>query len=104
MRYFSVDCLSAKFIMGLKFYVLLIACLAWNGIAVGLMGLDKRRARKGQWRISEQIFFVTALFFGAAGIWAGMYLFRHKTRHRAFVWGIPMLVGFNVMVLYMVFS
>lgn len=89
--------------MGLEFYTYVTTYLIWNGIAVGLMGLDKRRARKDQWRISEQTLFLTALFFGAAGIWAGMYLFRHKTRHRAFVWGIPMLVSVNAAVFYFVF-
>lgn len=67
----------------------------WNLAAAFLVYLDKRRARRGQWRISERTFFLWALCFGAAGVLVGMYAFRHKTRHASFVFGIPLLLLLN---------
>ena len=70
--------------------------LLWNLFTASLMLLDKRRSRTGAWRIRERTFFLLALCFGAVGISAGMYVFRHKTRHKAFLYGIPLVVGCQV--------
>jgi uncharacterized membrane protein YsdA (DUF1294 family) len=80
-------------------------CLAmyalWNLVFFLLVRLDKGRARRrGARRISERTFFIGALFFGAAGVYAGMYAFRHKTRHGSFVIGIPFLLLLNLVCCY----
>lgn len=62
---------------------------AVNVAAFAVMAADKSRARKGAWRVPERTLFLLALFFGSIGIWAGMYVFRHKTKHLKFVIGIP---------------
>ena len=54
-----------------------------------LMAVDKRRAEKGEWRISEKKLFFAAFIGGSAGCWLGMYVFRHKTEHAKFVVGMP---------------
>ena len=64
-----------------------------NVLALVLMGVDKRRAKRHAWRIPEATFFAVALLGGSAGAWAGMYLFRHKTRHWYFVVGMPFLLA-----------
>ena len=56
-----------------------------------LMGLDKSKARRGARRIAEKTLFLFALLGGALGGTAGMFLFRHKTRHWYFIWGFPLL-------------
>lgn len=61
-------------------------------IGLFAMGADKSRARKGKWRISEKTLFGISLLGGSLGVWAGMYLFRHKTRHWKFVLGMPLIV------------
>ena len=53
---------------------------------------DKSRAKRGAWRIPERTLFLLAALGGSPGALAGMYLFRHKTRHRAFTFGIPALL------------
>ena len=62
--------------------------LAVNVAGFLLFGVDKSRARKHRWRIPERVLFAAAWMGGSLGCLAGMYGFRHKTRHRTFVIGI----------------
>lgn len=68
-----------------------------------LMARDKAFARKKQWRTPEAWFFYLALAGGSLGVWLGMRLFRHKTKHKTFVYGIPALFVVNIAVLALVF-
>ena len=63
-----------------------------NIVGFSLMYTDKKRARNGEWRISEASLFVTALLFGALGSTIGMWKFRHKTKHCYFVVGMPFIL------------
>lgn len=64
-----------------------LAALNLAGLAVCFV--DKRRAKRKAWRVRERTFFLLALLGGGWGVWGGMYLFRHKTRHWYFFIGIP---------------
>lgn len=66
--------------------------LAVNLAAFMLMGADKRRARRGAWRISEKALFLPAALGGALGGVLGMRVFHHKTRHWYFRLGFPLLL------------
>jgi uncharacterized membrane protein YsdA (DUF1294 family) len=68
------------------------------------MYLDKRKAKKHEWRIPEARLFGTAALFGSFGILLGMYLFRHKTKHWKFVVFVPMLLLINIYLLYKIFQ
>ena len=68
-------------------------CINIAGFAV--MGIDKRRAKKSAFRISEASLFLTAFIGGGAGALAGMYFFRHKTKHWYFVCGMPFITILN---------
>ena len=69
---------------------LYLVCI--NLAAFALMGVDKRHAQRRQWRVPEKLLFLAALLGGSAGAWAGMYVFRHKTRHWYFVVGMPVIL------------
>ena len=69
--------------------------IVWNFAGFFMVMMDKRRAKGGEWRIRERTFFIWALAFGAVGILFGMYVFHHKTRHRSFVIGMPILCLVN---------
>ena len=71
--------------------ILLGACLLLNLCAFFAMGIDKRRARRGAWRIPERTLWLWALPFSAPGAYASMRVFHHKTRHAAFRYGMPAL-------------
>ena len=70
--------------------------LAVNLAAFVLMGADKRKARRGAWRISERVLFLPALLGGALGGVLGMRTFHHKTRHWYFRWGFPLLLALQL--------
>ncbi|MEA0564929.1 DUF1294 domain-containing protein [Lysinibacillus irui] len=63
-----------------------------------LMGMDKSRAKKHEWRIAERTLFTLAIVGGAVGGVLGMYLFRHKTRHNSFAFGFPLLAAIQLFI------
>ena len=67
-------------------YLLLI-----NGVGFLLMGIDKRRAKRGAWRISEKSLFLPPLLGGTVGAILGMRVFHHKTKHWYFRIFFPLL-------------
>ena len=69
-----------------------IYLVVMNVLGVAVMWSDKRRARLHRWRIPEKVLFGVSLLWGSAGTWAGMYLFRHKTKHWYFVVGMPLIL------------
>ena len=71
---------------------LLIYLLLINALGFILMLLDKWKAIHQVWRIPEKTLFLTALLGGSIGTLGGMYLFRHKTKHRSFTLGIPAIL------------
>ena len=68
-------------------YVILI-----NLVGFALMGMDKQKAKKNKWRIPEKTLFLSAIFGGSIGALYGMHLFRHKTKHKSFVFGMPAIL------------
>ncbi|MBQ3242881.1 MAG: DUF1294 domain-containing protein [Oscillospiraceae bacterium] len=70
-----------------------------NLAAFLLMGIDKSRARRELWRIPEKVLFGSALLGGSIGAIAGMFFFRHKTRHLSFRLGLPVILLLQI-VLY----
>ena len=70
----------------------LAALVLVNLVEFALMGWDKRRARRGEWRVRERTFFLLALLGGALGGIVGMQVFRHKTKHWYFRYGLPAIL------------
>ena len=73
-------------------YLLLI-----NATGFALMCSDKQKAIKNKWRIPESTLLTIAVFGGSLGIYAGMYAFRHKTRHGKFSVGVPILLSIQIL-------
>lgn len=65
--------------------------IAINVITLIVYGVDKIKARKARWRISEATLLLLAAIGGSIGAWAGMKLWHHKTRHLKFRYGVPVL-------------
>lgn len=66
-----------------------------------IMGVDKKRAIRGAWRISEASLFLTALVGGSLGCTLGMHYFHHKTKHWYFRYGMPAIFLVQAFLLYL---
>lgn len=75
---------------------IVIYLLIINAVAFVLMLVDKHKARKNLWRISEATLMATAVLGGSIGALAGMYSVRHKTRHLKFTVGIPVILALQI--------
>ena len=80
----------------LYYYLIII-----NAVAFLLMLADKQKARKHRWRIPEATLMGCAALGGSIGALAGMYLFRHKTKHPKFALGIPAILLIQLALAYL---
>lgn len=87
------------YVLGLVIYFFII-----NLFAIFLMKYDKVKAINNQYRVSEKALFLLALILGGIGIYIGMYLFRHKTKHVKFTVGIPLIIILNILTIYYLIS
>lgn len=71
-----------------------------NAFSFLLMLIDKLKAKKGAWRIPESTLMGAAILGGSIGAMAGMYLFRHKTRHVKFFLGLPLILIIQLVLVY----
>ena len=70
--------------------------LAVNITSFLLYGIDKYKAKKGRWRISEATLLLMAVIGGSIGAWVGMRIWHHKTMHKKFKYGIPIIIIMQV--------
>ena len=63
--------------------------LAVNAVTFIVYGIDKYKAKKAKWRISEATLLLLAVLGGSVGAWVGMKVWHHKTMHKKFKYGIP---------------
>jgi uncharacterized membrane protein YsdA (DUF1294 family) len=74
-----------------------IVYAALNAASFALYGVDKYKARKEMWRISEKTLLILSLF-GPIGAWLGMMQFRHKTQKPMFRYLVPAFVGVHLLL------
>lgn len=79
------------------FYWILII----NAVAFVTAGIDKYLAKKNKRRISESTLFTLALAGGAVGEYVSMKLFHHKTLHKRFMIGLPVIIAVQLILLYL---
>ena len=79
--------------------LILLYLIIINAAGFLLMLVDKYQARKKLWRIPESTLMAIAAIGGSLGCLAGMYTFRHKTRHSKFVVGIPVILAIQVAII-----
>ena len=83
-------------------HVVIFYLVVVNLIDFILMGVDKRKAIRGAWRIPEATLFLFALIGGSLGGILGMHFFHHKTRHWYFRWGMPAILAVQLVMYWVV--
>ena len=81
--------------------LILLYLLIVNAVSFLLMLGDKRMAQKKLWRIPESTLLLSAAIGGSIGSLAGMYTFRHKTKHLKFTLGIPAILAVQIALLFL---
>lgn len=78
--------------------VAIIYGLIMNIIGYSIMWYDKRKAKKKQWRVPEKQLFFIAIIGGSVGSILGMYKFHHKTKHKKFIIGMPVIFVIQMLI------
>lgn len=85
----------------MKYLIIYLSII--NALSMTLMLVDKEKARRRRWRIPERRLLAAAALGGSAGCLLGMYLFRHKTRHPRFRFGVPIMLAVQAAILLLLF-
>ena len=72
--------------------LVLVYLIAVNALGLVLFGIDKWKAKHAKWRISELTLLAIAAIGGSIGSWIGMKMWHHKTLHKKFKYGIPLIM------------
>ena len=82
--------------------IILCYILVINMVSFFLYGIDKYKAKNGKWRISEATLLTMAAIGGSIGAWTGMRIWHHKTMHKKFKYGIPVIIILQIaLVVYL---
>ncbi len=88
--------------MDVLLYILLYLGII-NLVGFLLMGIDKAKAKRHAYRIPEATLFSVAIFGGSIGSIIGMYTFRHKTKHKSFVIGMPAILVAQIIIVVAIY-
>ena len=78
--------------------ILLIYLIVINVATFLTYGIDKWKARRSKWRIPESTLLGLAVIGGSIGAWLGMKVWHHKTLHKKFKYGIPLIIVVQIVI------
>ena len=78
----------------LLYYLIVI-----NVVTFTVYGIDKLKAKQGSWRISEATLLILAVIGGSFGALFGMKVWRHKTMHKKFKYGLPLILIIQIILI-----
>ena len=81
-----------------------IYLIAINVITFFLYGIDKMKAQRSKWRIPEAVLLGLPVIGGTIGALFGMRVWNHKTKHKIFKYGLPLLLLIQILLLYFMLS
>ena len=73
-----------------------------NVVTFLVYGIDKWKAKQGSWRISEATLLILAVFGGSIGALLGMKVWHHKTQHKKFKYGLPLILLAQIALIYLI--
>ena len=78
----------------LLYYIIVV-----NIVTFLVYGIDKWKAKQGSWRISEATLLILAVIGGSIGALLGMKVWRHKTQHKKFKYGVPAILIIQIILI-----
>ena len=84
---------------GIPLHVVLAYFITVNVLGLVLFGIDKWKAKHDKWRISEATLLSLTAIGGSIGAWVGMKVWHHKTMHKKFKYGIPLVIVLQFVLL-----
>ncbi len=81
----------------LLYYLIVI-----NIVTFQVYGIDKWKAKQGSWRISEATLLILAVIGGSIGALLGMRVWHHKTMHKKFKYGLPLILLVQTALIYLI--
>lgn len=84
--------------------LILIYLVAVNVVTFFLYGIDKWKAKRSKWRIPEATLLGMAVIGGSIGAWLGMRVWHHKTMHKKFQFGIPVIILLQIALIIWIYS
>ena len=82
--------------------VLLYYLIVINIVTFLIYGIDKRKAKQGSWRISGAFLMILAVIGGSIGALLGMKVWHHKTMHKKFKYGLPLILLAQIALIYFI--
>ena len=82
--------------------VLIYYLMVINIVTFLVYGIDKIKAKQGSWRISEATLLIFAVIGGSIGALLGMKVWHHKTMHKKFKYGLPLILLVQIVLLYLI--
>ena len=85
-------------------HIAIIYLTTVNVVTFFMYGVDKWKAKRSKWRVSEAVLIWMAVLGGSIGAWLGMKVWHHKTQHKKFKYGLPLiLIAQLVLVIYLAY-
>lgn len=84
--------------------IILIYLAAVNLVTFEMYGIDKYKAKKAKWRIPEATLLLMAAIGGSVGAWTGMQVWHHKTLHKKFKYGVPVIFLLQVALTFYLYN
>ena len=84
--------------------IILIYLVAMNVVTFFAYCIDKWKAKRSKWRISEATLLGMAVIGGSIGAWLGMRVWHHKTMHKKFQFGIPLIIVVQIALVIWIIS
>ena len=82
--------------------VLIYYLMVINIVTFLVYGIDKIKAKQGSWRISEATLLIFAVIGGSIGVLLGMKIWHHKTMHKKFKYGLPLILLVQIVLIYLI--
>ena len=83
-------------------HIILIYLVIINVVTFFMYGVDKWKAKKSKWRIREATLLGLAVLGGSIGAWLGMKVWHHKTMHKKFKYGLPLILLAQIALIYLI--